>query len=45
MKMEYNGVIKLEIHGVKVTSVGNLLAYRDLNDALRLFDSVSLCCF
>jgi len=41
MKFGFDGGIKLEFHGAKVTSDGGLLAYRDLDDALRLFDSVS----
>ena len=41
MKVGFDGRIKLEFHGAKVTSDGGLLAYRDLDDALRLFDSVS----
>jgi len=40
MKMVFDGGIKLEFHGAKVTSDGGLLAYRDLDDALGLFDSV-----
>ena len=41
MNMDFDGSIKLEFHGAKVTSNGGLLTYRDLNDALGLFDSVS----
>ncbi len=40
MKVGFYGGIKLEFHGAKVTSNGGLLAYRDLDDALKLFDSV-----
>ena len=41
MKVGFDGGIKLEFHGAKVTSDGGLLASRDLDDALGLFDSVS----
>ena len=41
MKVGFDGKIKLEFHGAKVTSNGGLLAYRDLDYALGSFDSVS----
>ena len=41
MKMGFDGSIKLEFHGTKVTSNSGLLVHRDLDDALGLFDSVS----
>ena len=41
MKIGFDGGIKLEFHGAKVTSDGGLIAHRDLDDALGLFDSVS----
>ena len=41
MKVGFDGGIELEFHGAKVTSDDGLLAYRDLDDALGLFDSVS----
>ncbi len=41
MKVGFDGRIKLEFHGAKVTSDGGLLAYRDLEDALGLFDSIA----
>jgi hypothetical protein len=41
MNVGFDGGIKLEFHGAKVTSDGGLLAYRDLDHALGLFDSVS----
>ena len=41
MKLGFDGGIKIEFHGAKVTSDGGLLLYRDLDDALGLFDSVS----
>ena len=41
MKVGFDGGIKLEFHGAKVTSDGGFLEYRDLDDDLGLFDSVS----
>ena len=41
MKMDFESSIKLEFNGTKVTSDGGLLAYRDIDDALGLFNSVS----
>ena len=41
MKVGFDGGIRLEFHGAKVTSDGGLLAYRDLDHVLGLFDSVS----
>ena len=41
MKVGFDGGIKLEFHGAKLSSNGGLLAYRDLDHALGLFNSVS----
>ena len=41
MKVGFDEGIKLEFHGATVTSDGGLLAYRDLDDALGLFEPVS----
>jgi len=41
LNIRFNSKIKLEFHGARLTSDGGLLAYRELDDALRLFDSVS----
>ena len=40
MKIDFDGGIKVEFHGAKVTSDGGFLAYHDLDDALGLFDTV-----
>ena len=41
MKIDFDGIIKLEFHGTKVSSNGGILAHRELDDALVLFDSIS----
>jgi len=41
MRVGFDGGIKLEFHGAKVTSNGGLLEYRDLDYEPGLFDSVS----
>ncbi len=40
LRAGFDGSIRLEFHGAKVTSDDGLLAYRDLDEALALFDSV-----
>ena len=44
MKVGFDGGIKLEFQGAKVTSDGGLLAYRDLDDALWII-RLRLCQF
>ena len=41
MKLGFDGGIRLEFHGSELSSKGGLLAYRDLDHTLGLFDSVS----
>jgi len=41
IKVGFDGNLKLEFHGARVTSDAGLLAYRDLDEALGLFDLAS----
>jgi hypothetical protein len=41
LNIRFNRKIKLEFHGARLTSDGDLLAYRELDEALGLFESVS----
>jgi len=41
LNIRFNRKIKLEFHGAKLTSDGGLLAYRELDEALGLFNSTS----
>ena len=45
MKIGFDGRIKLEFHGAKVTSDGGLLTYRELDDAYGLFQLAQLTYF
>lgn len=40
LNIHFNRKIKLEFHGARLTSDGGLLAYRQLDEALGLFESV-----
>ena len=40
LNIHFNSKIRLEFHGARLTSDGGLLAYRELNESLGLFDSV-----
>ncbi len=41
LNIRFNNKIKLEFHGARLTSDGGLLAYRELDEALGLFESTS----
>lgn len=40
LNIHFNSKIRLEFHGARLTSDGGLLAYRELDETLGLFDSV-----
>jgi hypothetical protein len=40
LNIHFNSKIKLEFHGARLTSDGGLLAYRELDETLGLFESV-----
>jgi len=42
LNIRFNRIIKLEFHGVRLTSDGGLLACRELDNALGLFESVKV---
>ena len=41
LNIRFNSKIKFEFHGARLTSDGGLLAYRELDDALGLFNTAS----
>ena len=41
LNIRFNGKIKLEFYGARLTSDGGLLVYRELDEALGLFNSAS----
>ena len=41
LNIHFNRKIKLEFHGARLTSDGGLLVYRELDEALGLFNSAS----
>ena len=40
LNIRFNRKIKLEFHGARLTSDGGLLAYRELDEALGLFNMI-----
>lgn len=41
-RVQFDGNIKLEFHGTKITSYAGLLAFRELDEAFRLTEQASI---